>query len=47
MDEVVRRIAGDGLPVYVYESKSTFVDVADQESYEKANEEFGKVLGNV
>jgi hypothetical protein len=33
--------------VYVYEPNADFVDIADQESYEKANEEFSKVLGNI
>lgn len=47
MDVVVRRMMENGLPVYVYESAANFVDIADQESYEKANEEFSKVLGNV
>lgn len=47
MDVVVRRMMERGLPTYAYESDANFVDVADQKSYEKADEEFSKVLGNI
>jgi mannose-1-phosphate guanylyltransferase len=47
MDVVVRRMTESGLPVYVYEPSANFVDIADQESYERANEEFSKVLGDI
>lgn len=47
MDVVIRRMMEKNLPVYVYESSANFVDIADQESYQKANEEYSKVLGDI
>ena len=47
MDVVIERMMEKGLPIYVYESSADFIDIADQESYERANEEFSKVLGNI
>ncbi len=47
MDIVIRRMMAKDLPVFVYDSSAKFIDVGDQESYEKANEHYVKLLEEI
>lgn len=47
MDVVIRRMLNEHLPIFIYKTGANFIDVADQESYEKANQYYVSRMGEV